>query len=86
MSFAVSGYAKDIKAKPGMSLGAGRFAHLHAHAAGQKVVHEAALLLAKFSGVRFFHLDATSASPITIEDEFLLVDLWDGKPKTPERR
>ena len=40
-SFAVSGYAKDSKAKPGMSLDAGRFGHLHAHAAGQEIVHEA---------------------------------------------
>lgn len=47
-SFAVSGYAKDIVAKPGMSLGAGRFGHIHAHATGQEIVHEAVLLLLEF--------------------------------------
>ncbi len=40
--------AKQSCRKPGTRLATGRFGHLHTHAAGQEVVHEAVLLLAEF--------------------------------------
>ena len=45
MSFAVTDYAKPLFRKPDVvRLDTGRLGHLHAHATGQEIVHEAVFL------------------------------------------